>query len=80
VSVSEEQVSFETHTDPVHARREELFDEQLRQEYPDDFEDVKLLESLLYLSMIPLHSDSAERQQCMLATGIEKFAATRGNL
>ncbi|MBX0303037.1 aminoglycoside phosphotransferase family protein [Haloarcula salinisoli] len=80
VSVSEEQVSFETHTDPVHDRREELFDDQLAQEYPEDVQDVKLLESLLYLSMVPLHSDSTQRQQCMLATGIEKFAAARGDL
>lgn len=74
VSVSDEQVSFETHSDPVHDRREELFDEQLKQEYTDDFTDVKLLESLLYLSMVPLHDDSIKRQQCMLAIGIAKFA------
>jgi hypothetical protein len=79
VAVTEDSatVSFETHTDPVHDQREDLFDEQLKQAYPDDFLSVKLLESLLYLSMIPLHSDSIERQQCMLSTGIEKFAAAQ---
>ncbi|MDR9381797.1 MAG: hypothetical protein RI560_09040 [Natronomonas sp.] len=70
-------VSYGTFSDDVHDRRKSLFDEQLARRYPGDVSDVQLLESLLFLSMVPLHGDIVRRQQCMLATGIEKFAAAR---
>lgn len=34
------------------------------------YKDLQLIESLLFLSMIPLHSDSLSRQYAMLATGL----------
>ena len=37
---------------------------------PEDFMDIKLIEALLFLSMIPLHSDYPNRQYAMLATGL----------
>ena len=36
-----------------------------------DYWDLKLIESLLFLSMIPLHGDHPNRQYAMLATGIQ---------
>ncbi len=36
-----------------------------------DYKDLQLIESLLFLSMIPLHNDSVSRQYAMLATGLE---------
>jgi hypothetical protein len=33
-------------------------------------EDVRLVEGLLFLSMCPLHEDSADRQLAMFATGL----------
>ena len=35
----------------------------------DDYNLIKLIESLLFLSMIPLHNDNIERQLAMFATG-----------
>lgn len=35
-----------------------------------DYADLQLIESLLFLSMIPLHSDHLNRQYAMLATGL----------
>lgn len=35
--------------------------------------EIKLIESLLFLSMVPLHADFKERQLVMLATGIENY-------
>ena len=36
-----------------------------------DYADLKLIESLLFLSMIPLHRDHLDRQYAMLATGLQ---------
>ena len=38
-----------------------------------DLDEVRLIESLLFLSMIPLHKDYPKRQYVMLATGLELF-------
>ena len=40
--------------------------------------EVRLIESLLFLSMIPLHSDYPKRQMIMLATGLQLFYQTYG--
>lgn len=39
----------------------------------NDMTSIRLIESTLFLSMIPLHSDYPKRQYAMLATGIELF-------
>ncbi|MCM1059447.1 MAG: aminoglycoside phosphotransferase family protein [Eubacterium sp.] len=36
-----------------------------------ELENIQFIEALLFFSMLPLHSDSAERQMVMLGTGIE---------
>lgn len=45
-----------------------VFAEQLK-----DLPELRLIEATLFLSMIPLHSDSLSRQQVMLARGVELF-------
>ena len=45
------------------------FDYILSKEF--DLKQIKLIEGLLFLSMIPLHSDNAKRQLIMLARGIK---------
>ncbi len=42
-----------------------------KEEIGEDLEKIYLIEALLFLSMIPLHSESLEHQYAMLATGIE---------
>jgi len=41
------------------------------QDFLSDYQDLQLVESLLFLSMIPLHSDHLNRQYAMLATGLQ---------
>lgn len=36
--------------------------------------EVELIESLLFLSMLPLHSDTPQKQLAMLATGLSKYS------
>lgn len=40
------------------------------------YREIRLIESLLFLSMIPLHSDVPERQLAMLITGLKLFKET----
>lgn len=42
-----------------------------QEEIGDDLEKIELIEALLFLSMIPLHSESYEQQLVMLATGLD---------
>ncbi len=42
-------------------------------DYIVDYQSIRLIEALLFLSMLPLHSDSKTRQYLMLATGIKIF-------
>jgi hypothetical protein len=37
-------------------------------------DEIELIESLLFLSMLPLHSDSPQKQLAMLATGLNKYS------
>lgn len=49
-----------------------LFYEKLK-EYGIDKKKIQIIESLLFLSMVPLHSDSYDRQLLMISLGIEKI-------
>lgn len=53
-----------------------LFETMLQEHLGDEktFQQIQLIESLLFLSMIPLHKDKPERQKAMLAVGVTKFA------
>lgn len=54
----------------------QLFESMLQEHLNDAvaYEQIQLIESLLFLSMIPLHKDKPERQKAMLAVGVTKFA------
>lgn len=49
----------------------ELFLSVFQDEIRDDIEKITLIQSLLFLSMVPLHKESVNRQLVMLATGLE---------
>jgi len=74
VDTSTPELTYEVHTTPAQDQRETQFDEILSAVSDTDIKTVKLIEALLFLSMVPLHSDNFERQQSMLAQGIEKIA------
>lgn len=54
----------------------ELFEQKLQEHLADAaaYRQIQLIESLLFLSMIPLHRDEPKRQKAMLAVGVTKFA------
>lgn len=54
----------------------QLFESMLADHLGDaaSYQQIQLIESLLFLSMIPLHKDKPERQKAMLAVGVKKFA------
>lgn len=65
-------IDYEIYTTEDQETRESHFDALLESQHGISLETVKLIEGLLFLSMVPLHADSLSRQQCMLAQGIEK--------
>ena len=49
----------------------EIFLDVFKNIIKDDTKKIELIEALLFLSMVPLHSESIEHQCAMLATGIQ---------
>lgn len=68
VEVNQNKITFEMRevTAPVKTVFLEVF-----KEYLNGLTQIRLIEALLFISMIPLHSDSVSRQVAMLATGIK---------
>ena len=67
----------------VHSKTEAVLDifRDVFRNYLTDYPTLQLIESTLFLSMIPLHSDHPRRQYAMLATGIgllDKVLKERG--
>ena len=58
---------------PILTERLEPFFDELVVEYGYDRKDIKLIEALLFLTMIPLHSDDVKRQQAFYLTAIKKL-------
>ena len=48
-----------------------IFVETFREEIGEDIKKIELIESLLFLSMIPLHNESFKQQLVMLCTGLD---------
>jgi hypothetical protein len=69
-------IDYTIHQSEKHQERERLFDSLLESRYPGEIKTMSAIESLLWLSMVPLHSDSPKRQLVMLAQGIEKYNQT----
>jgi aminoglycoside phosphotransferase len=67
------QIAYDIYTTKEQNERENRFDSILKKRTDVNVKSIKIIESLLFLSMVPLHSDSYERQLCMLAQGVEKF-------
>jgi hypothetical protein len=76
VEESKNGIEYTIHQSEKHRNRERLFDSLLESRYFEEIENLFAIESLLWLSMVPLHSDSPKRQIVMLAQGIEKYNQT----
>ena len=57
------------------AEVKEIFFAVFKSQLAENLSAIRLIEATLFLSMIPLHSDSLSRQMVMLATGVELFEA-----
>lgn len=62
-------INYKILSDDKHEEIKDLF-YNILSSY-DDIRRIKLIQALLFLSMIPLHKDFPKRQKVMLATGLE---------
>ncbi len=67
---------FSAHLDEHHQAIKSLFHRWLTRGWGPQYTQLKLIESLLFLSMVPLHADRFRSQQAFLARGLETFTAT----
>ena len=58
---------------PILAEKLEIFFDELVVEYGYNSKEIKLIEALLFLTMIPLHSDDIQRQKAFYLTAITKL-------
>jgi hypothetical protein len=64
---------FKPQLEERHQRIKALFSRQLIHSDRPDYWSIKLIESLLFLSMVPLHADKYASQQVFLAQGLTLF-------
>jgi hypothetical protein len=67
----ENRINYNIYYRDIHLRIKALFKEIISTKY--EIIDIELIESLLFLSMIPLHSDQPTRQKLMMCVGIQKL-------
>ena len=72
VNLTDEEINYRIFYNQKQDDIKNLFYEKLK-EYGIDRKKIQLIESLLFLSMVPLHSDSYDRQLLMISLGIEKI-------
>jgi hypothetical protein len=65
---------FNPHLDGRHLAIKNLFHKWLVSRFGAYYQQIKLIESLLFLSMVPLHADRFDAQQAFIARGLETFA------
>ncbi len=70
--IQENEFELEIYVDQIHNFIAKYFDEVIVK-YWYNIEKIKLVEALLFLSMIPLHSDNKSRQLAMFCIAIQKF-------
>ncbi len=68
-----ERLTFRANLAPRHKRVRELFRGWLRSRWGALYPQIKLIEALLFLSMVPLHADRPRAQQAFLGRGLELF-------
>ncbi len=72
VQVSSGEYTFTLSSGPHHQLLMNLFDSML-EDYHYNIDEIALIEALLFISMLPLHSDKPNRQKAMFLTGIIKL-------
>ncbi len=70
-----DELAYRTYVHERHRNVKKLFNDRFRQLWGEEkYAQVKLIEALLFLSMVPLHRDQFEAQQVFIAKGIELFS------
>ena len=70
--IGENAYEFQIST-PILTEKLEPFFDELVVEYGYDRKEIKLIEAILFLTMIPLHSDDLQRQKAFYLTAIQKL-------
>jgi hypothetical protein len=70
VAMTDDGVSLSTRISSRQQQIKSLFDTWLRQQAGENYNQVRLIESLLFLSMVPLHADRPESQIAFLSQGL----------
>jgi hypothetical protein len=68
-----EDLFFQIHHQERHYVIKDLFHQWVTKNWRRSYPQIKLIESLLFLSMVPLHADRPRSQQALLARGLELF-------
>ncbi|MDA8998146.1 sugar phosphate nucleotidyltransferase [Gammaproteobacteria bacterium] len=69
VELNKDSIILKKFSQEIHVEIAKYFDESISKKF--DLDQIKLIEGLLFLSMISLHSDVPDRQIAMFSTGIE---------
>ncbi|RJP75085.1 MAG: hypothetical protein C4522_21775 [Desulfobacteraceae bacterium] len=73
-------VLLSVHLQERHHEIKKLFKTRLLERMAVDYNHIKLIESLLFLSMVPLHADRFRSQQAFIARGLSIFSAVARNI
>jgi len=72
-------LNFKVHIQNKHKAIKTLFRKRLIEKWQVNYTQIKLIESLLFLSMVPLHADKYNSQIAFIARGLELFTAIVNN-
>jgi hypothetical protein len=64
---------FKPQLDERHYAIKGLFHKWLLKQFAEYYDQIKLIESLLFLSMVPLHDDRFHAQEAFIARGLQTF-------
>jgi hypothetical protein len=65
---------FKPQLDERHLAVKSLFHKWMLKHFAEYYDQIKLIESLLFLSMVPLHDDRFQAQEAFIARGLQTFA------
>jgi len=71
LTVNNTGITYKIENTKSQLKAKKYFDNLISKEF--NLKDIKLIEGLLFLSMIPLHANSSDRQVVLLAKAIEKL-------
>lgn len=67
-------LTLNPYLDPRHIAIKSLFHQRATRKWGEAYRQAKFIESLLFVSMVPLHADRFRSQQAFLARGLEIFS------